>query len=378
MLKAVEGTTYGTLRLIQDQNGIYYIQIIEEGDSTTALNNVELYAIDYEANKGVIDAMFDVLGNPHTIKERISPIAFVDQFGNSHLNKVLSKDNIYAAVNSTEDLISYFVATFNKPSNTNHVKLMISAREVGNTLDVLYQVLQTINAQDNLWWLDEALMSDTYSNEAVQKVFDSVLKLYIEVWDGEKWITQASIDPGTYLTEEFLVELDLTNINTSDLKIRLVFPSEINYNIDSIYVDYSENVNMIVNKLDLVSATLNNEVDIMNLVNNIDNDYVYLNFKDSARLGFGSVTLAEGYERVIGVSATGYIYTSGTTIEHELKEEIENKTFNEIVEIINNSNDEQLTNYVESVTELYYLLLQLGNLEYEEIVYVLFNLTNQL
>ena len=315
--------------------------------------------------------MFDVLGNPHTIKERISPIAFVDQFGNSHLNKVLSKDNVYAAVNSTEDLISYFVATFNKPSNTNHVKLMISAREVGNTLDVLYQVLQTINAQDNLWWLDEALMSDTYSNEAVQKVFDSVLKLYIEVCDGEKWIRQASIDPGTYLTEEFLVELDLTNINTSDLKIRLVFPSEINYNIDSIYVDYSENVNMIVNKLDLVSATLNNEIDIFDLVNGIDNNYVYLDYKDSARLGFSSVALAEGYERIIGVGATGYIYIGGAIIEDELLEEAKGMTFEDIVEVILESNRPELIDYIEEVSELYYLLLHLGSLEYEELLYTL-------
>lgn len=29
LVKTVEGTNYGTMRLLQDQNGIYYIQIVE-------------------------------------------------------------------------------------------------------------------------------------------------------------------------------------------------------------------------------------------------------------------------------------------------------------------------------------------------------------
>ena len=295
MLKAVEGTTYGTLRLLQDQNGVYYIQIIEEGDSITALNKANLYVIDYVANQGVIDAMFDVYGNPHTIKERISPISFMDQNGISYLEKVLSNDNIMANVSYTEELLSYFIATFEKPSNANSAKLMLTPREVGNTLGVLLPILKSIGAKDNLWWLDQALMNNTQAQYAIQNIFDSILKLKIEVWDGTKWILQGSVDPKTYINEEMLIVLDLEGINTENLMVRFLFPTEIDYHIDSVYIDYSENADMIVHKLELDSALLNGTIDVKNeLLNN--QDYIYLGYKDSVRLGFIMPDLIEGYE----------------------------------------------------------------------------------
>ncbi|WP_162151129.1 MBG domain-containing protein [Haploplasma modicum] len=377
MLKAVEGTTYGTLRLLQDQNGVYYIQIIEEGDSITALNKANLYVIDYVANQGVIDAMFDVYGNPHTIKERISPISFMDQNGISYLEKVLSNDNIMANVSYTEELLSYFIATFEKPSNANSAKLMLTPREVGNTLGVLLPILNSIGAKDNLWWLDQALMNNTQAQYAIQNIFDSILKLKIEVWDGTKWISQGSVDPKTYINEEMLIILDLEGINTENLMVRFLFPTEIDYYIDSVYIDYSENVDMIVHKLELDSALLNGTIDVKNeLLNN--QDYIYLGYKDSVRLGFIMPELNEGYERAFGVSMKGYIYASGANVEDELLDQTIDKSFEEIKDIILNSGRSELIDYVDAVEELYNTLLFVGSLEYEEVLYYMFTLLSEI
>ena len=373
MLKAVEGTTYGTLRLLQDQNGVYYIQIIEEGGSITALNKANLYVIDYVANQGVIDAMFDVYGNPHTIKERISPISFMDQNGISYLEKVLSNDNIMANVSYTEELLSYFIATFEKPSNANSAKLMLTPREVGNTLGVLLPILNSIGAKDNLWWLDQAFLNDPQAQSAIQNVFDSILEMKIEVWDGTNWILQGTVDPKTYINEQMLIVLDLEGINTENLMVRFLFPTEIDYHIDSVYIDYSENVDMVLHDLVLDSALLNGTIDVRNLLLN-NQDYIYLGYKDSVRLGFIMPELKEGYERAFGVSMKGYIYASGANVEDELLEQTIGKSFEEIKDIILNSGRIELIEYVYAVEELYYTLLYVGSLEYEEVLYNMFSL----
>lgn len=372
MIKAIEDTTYGTLRLIQDQDGIYYIQIIEEGDSTTALNNVKLYAIDYENNQGVIDAMFDINGNPHTIKERINPKEFFDNLGIDHLPKVLDKDNQYAHIGKHGELESYFVATFDRPDNSNHAKLLVTPRGQASGIEFVSSFLSDINYKDNLWWLDEALNHESVKGN-IRNVFD-IFNMQVEIWDGSNWVVAGSVQPKTYLDEELLIYLDLENINTNDLTIRLSFAQMMGYSINNIAIDYSDNVNMTIHELELASAMLNNDIDITELVRNIDENYVYLNFKDSARLGFNSVPLSEGMNRVIGISSTGYIYTNGTKLVDELSNEVKNKTMIEIIGIIASSGRPELMEYIEDVESLYNLLIQLGTLEREQIIQILMSL----
>jgi len=360
---SVEGTTYGTLRLLQDQNGIYYIQIIEEGDSITAINNANIYTIDYEANQGVIDAMFDVYGNPHTIKNRISPISFVDQKGVSKLAEILQNDELMAKVSDNDELLSYFIATFEKPSNASHVKLMFTPREPGNY--ILSPILDLINAKDNLWWLDQAFMNDAENRMAIENFFDMILDLRIEVWNGSEWVLQASVDPKTYINEEMLVILNLEGIDTDYLKVRFLFPTGNDFHFDSVYVDYSENVKMNVNKLELYSAILNGTTDVKDLLL-YEQGYVYIKYKESVRLGFISPELAEGYERAFGVSMKGYIYSVQANIEDDLLDQTIGKSFEEIKSIIQTSGREELINYVDAIEELYYILLNVGNMEYED------------
>lgn len=374
MIKAVEDTSYGTLRLIQDIDGIYYIQIIEEGDSLTALNSAQLFVIDYESNQGVIDAMFDVYGNPHTIKDRVSPIEFVDQYGYDFLSTVIYRDDVFAKTEVTEvDLFKSFTATFERPNNNRFVKLMVTGREPYDAVQVMVPFLEKINGPDNLWWLDEALISNPYAQQAVKNIFDS-LEMKVQVWDGVEWITQASIEPRTNLTEELLVELDLDGISSNEVKVRLLFAGYVDYGIDYIAMDFSENVHMVVTELNLVSATFNGSTDIYDSVKFEDDQYVYLNYKDTAELGFAAIPLLEGYTRTLGVSATGYIYVEGTTILDDLLEDVKGKDIEDMIDIIVESNRPELILYIDDVVELYYMLIYLGSQDYEDIVEALYNI----
>ena len=170
LIKAVEGSSYGTLRLLQDQEGVYYIQVIEEGSSTTVLNNAVLYAVDYIDDGTVLDLFFDIAGNPHTIREQLRPVSFVDQYGNSYIDQILEKDGIVAKVSEENDsTLSYFTATFDRPNNNQHAKFMFSVQDSGNSQEVLDYLLNSFNAQQNLWWLDQALSNDPLNRTIMQK-----------------------------------------------------------------------------------------------------------------------------------------------------------------------------------------------------------------
>ena len=372
MLKVVESTTYGTLKHIEAVNGRYYIDVVEEGDSITMLNGALLTYYDYD-NEDVIDFLLDGQGNPHTIKERISPLTFIDHEGNSYLEQVLYKDGFYAAFNeSAMQPLGYYYATFDRP-NSNHAKFMITTRDNSGTMDAMNQILMSINADKNLWWLDRAFMSDPITSSLIQNIFDSLL-INVDVFDGVEWVNKGHIQRGSYLLEEFLLEIDLTGITTEQLMIRLSLPGQAGYIIDSVAVDYSTNVAITSGTMMLETALLNDHLDVVNTVaNSYDDQYVSLDYKDTVRFGFSAPTLEQGYTRSIGVQMSGYIYAKGIQITDPLENEMIGKSFDEIKQIILDSGRNELIEDIEMIEEFYYSILFLGSMEKEIILDYLFN-----
>ncbi len=185
------------------------------------------------------------------------------------------------------------------------------------------------------------------------------------------------MDPKTYINEEMLVVLDLDGINEEKILVKISFAAELNYHIDSVYIDFSEDVNMIVHELTLESAILNETDDVKALMLD-SNEYIYLGYKEGVRLGFAAPELLDGYERFIGVSMKGYIYALGANVTDELLEETVGKSFEEMKAIILASDREELVAYVDAVEELYYTLVYVGSLDYEEIIYYMFSLLSSI
>ncbi|MBG0763008.1 Ig-like domain-containing protein, partial [Acholeplasma laidlawii] len=381
MLKVLESSTYGTLRLLEDIDGKYYIQVIEEGTSITMLNGANLFYFDYEENNEIIDFFIDVYGNPYSIKERITPNTFTDHKGISYLDQVLAKDGNYATlVENSQDLLAYYYMTFNRP-NTNNAKFMISLQDNSisngkNTTEIYSQLLSSFNAHRNLWWFDQILMNNSDDAQVVKNLFDSLL-VNVEVWDGNKWIYKGSIQRGSYLLEEFLLVLDLEGINTEELNVRLQLPGKAHYIIDSVAVDYSENIEFSYGAMTLESAMLNNGLNVYSLVvNDSDNQYVSLSYKDAVELAFTAPELQEGFTRRFGVEVSGYIYPSETTIYDDLEELMIGKTFEEIKQIIIDSGRQDLIDDIPLVEEFYYTVLHIGSQDLEIILDILFSDNN--
>ncbi len=376
MLKSVEGTSYGTIRLLQDQNGVYYIQVVEEGSSITVLDNVQLYAVDYIDDGTILDLFFDILGNPHTIREKLTPVTFTDQYGISYLDEIISLDGNVAAPDTTrDDVLTYLTATFNKPENADFAKLMVSVMDGGSSQTVMMEMFSLFNAPQNLWWLDQALAHQD-AQPLIQNVFNSI-HVKVQVWDGIKWIDQGLIEAGSYLMEEFLVPIDLTGIETENLIVRFVFPTKCAFMFDSVAIDFTPDSEMNIIELDLISAIMNGNVDVIDKVMSINGEYVTLDYKEDVTFGFAVPALQEGYSRGFGVSMTGYIYAAGCTVTDELQPLMEGKTFEEIVDIIIASGRQELIDDIEMVSNFYYTITALGSLEYEDLLRELFNFMPQ-
>jgi hypothetical protein len=373
LLKSIEGSSYGTLRLLEDVNGKYYIQVVEEGTSITVMDNLQLYAVDYINDGTILDLFFDIYGNPHTIKEKLTPVSFIDQYGISYMDGIITKgDGYFAQADmNRDDIVTYMTATFDKPTDSNFAKLMVSVKDTADALQAMHEMYQLFNAKQNLWWIDQALAHQDVQ-PLIQNVFNS-LHVKVQVWNGTSWIDQGIIELGSYLMEEFLVPLDLTDINTEDLVVRFVYPTKGGYMFDSIAVDYSENAEMNIMELDLVSALMNGDIDVLDQVISANNQYVELAHKEYVEFAFAAPALQEGYSRGFGVKMTGYIYAEGCTVTDELQPLMEGKNFDEIVDIIIASGRQELIDDIEIVANFYYTITTLGALDYEDLLRELFN-----
>ncbi|MFA7367939.1 MAG: InlB B-repeat-containing protein, partial [Bacilli bacterium] len=376
LLKSLEGTSHGTLRLLQDQSGLYYIQIIEEGSSITMLNNSQLYAVDYLDDGTVLDLFFDIAGNPHTIREKVRPVSFVDDEGNSYLYEILEKDGIVAISNNGSAFgTSHLTATFNRPNDNRYAKLMFSVQDSGSSQQILEKLLNSINAQQNLWIFDQAIMNNSV-NQVLIKNIASAFEVKVQIWNGTEWITQGSVVRSTYMMESFLVELDLKDINTQTLQVRFVSPTAVEYRYDDVSIDFTENLPMIIQEMNLVSAILNGETNVLDILSSISDEYVELGYKEGVRLGFEAPELEFGYSRSYGVNMTGYKYAQGSTITDPLLEQMEDKTFEEIKHIIIDSGRQELIDDIPIVEEFYNTIMYIGSQDYETLLELLFSSLN--
>jgi len=187
-------------------------------------------------------------------------------------------------------------------------------------------------------------------------------------------VNQGSIQRGSHLLEEFILELDLAGIHTEDLQVRISMPTNAGYIIDSVAVDYSQNAAFTYGTMTLDTALFNYDTDVLALVqNDMDDLYAQLNPQDRVRFGFTAPELASGYTRSYGVKMSGYIYAEGLQLEDELIPLMDGKSFEEIKQIIIDSGRADLIADLPMVEEFYYSIIFLGHMDREIITEYLFN-----
>ncbi|SCZ03848.1 hypothetical protein [Alkaliphilus peptidifermentans] len=202
----------------------------------------------------------DIFGNPHTIKNIIAPIEFIDSSGTSRLEEIIREGELVGSKGNIVDSGKYvetYDITFRKPKDAgNEAKLMIRTQKTALINQLGTFIIDRIHGTNNMWWIERVLETPSYKDKLLD--FVSLVNLRIELWDGEEWIKQGEIKAGMHLLEEFLVPLDLNTIKdpVSEIKVRLSSGFGF-YEIDQIAIDFSENHIINILELQLETAVFN-------------------------------------------------------------------------------------------------------------------------
>lgn len=148
--------------------------------------------------------------------------------------------------------------------------------------------------------------------------------------------------------EEFIIPFDITNINGDEIKIRLSYGSGY-FKIKDINIDSSVNENVEIIKLDLLSATKNNDTDVLNIVNEKNNNVI---LTQGEHIDFIFETDEELADYV--VDFTGYFYSGGSTYKPENINELKDLSANELIEYVLNTypDSSQILNNLMDILEL--------------------------
>ncbi|WP_162849146.1 InlB B-repeat-containing protein [Haploplasma axanthum] len=363
MLESIEGTTYGSLRYLEEVNGEYIIRVVEEGTSVTTLKDTVLYVFDY-SDEDILDVVFDINGNVQTIKNYTKPISFVDENNNSMIENVLVKDGNYALKSEQNLGLIYYDAMFKRSEYNSFAKLIISARELGKSMKMFNDVTSSLGSIDNLWLMDQLFNKNNDSKISLNNIFET-LELEIQLKVNGTWIKQGSIQPKTYLDENQIIELDLSNVSDEYIVVRLVMPGVINYGIDYIAIDFSLNSKVEVKEAKLKKSVYTNKYDIKtNFVTGTE--LVYGEYVD---FYYEVPVKDEKNIRKFGVETTGYIYAGEGIYSQNEKNNIRSMTYQELVNYL-------VVNEDENIFELYYELVRIGNLDKSDIFKEIFELLN--
>ncbi|MBP1927333.1 putative repeat protein (TIGR02543 family)/prepilin-type N-terminal cleavage/methylation domain-containing protein [Sedimentibacter acidaminivorans] len=311
--KALETTSYGTLRKLESKDGIYNVRIAENLDEKSFINGFSLYAVDYPRDSDVEYVKVDIDGNPHTIAEKQYPLRIEEKVTGNDVLYEVTTDGVLAGTDvrqmNTKDFMSIYEVEFNKPSSEAELgKFMISVQKSYFTTILGEYYLDKVNAKNDFWLLEKLLGLPLIENRFED--FMKVITMNVEVWDGKKWIEQGNIKAGRDLMEEFLVPIDLSLIdpNTDKVIIRLSHGAGL-FEIESVSMDYSINQIDRVRELKISSALFNEETDVYSdFKKHNDNKRTKLIKGDIIDLEYVAPELDENMNRGYYVALTGYYY----------------------------------------------------------------------
>jgi len=331
VIKENEGKQPSRLPSLKSFNGTYKVIISEELDEKSYIDSIELLKVkhseDIEVYTGFREEaiggypqlfgkdvplyliknmrdLYDKLNefnpeNPsftfkfYTIRDKVKPISVTEKgenveelmemdgkFWNNEerfrdiksLNLTDSDNDSIVDTENPEDI--YRTAEFVFPKqNTEKVKLLMKIKE-SSAFDWVSRSVYF-----------SSLDLDNYDSEKSLKYAIREGSYRISVWDGEKWREEVFInDYPRDKASDIVVPLDIRGINSSDLRIRVRVAAKVVL-LDGIYVDYSEDEKIEVEKIDLVDAKKNG-FSVKEVISNSDENKIVLSKGDLTELEF--------------------------------------------------------------------------------------------
>jgi len=323
VIEPAQATTFDRLKYMEEVGGEYKLRIAEELEEISYVDEFKLHIVDHLGSGFV---MPDIDGNIHTI-QNLNPATFcIDNELNDCLTSTNTPDDNYWTQNF--DLLNTSLEStwtseinfvFDKPLNEDNVKIFFNVKKNKIMTNAWGYYLDLIG--ENNWNNWENTISFGPISTLFNNVFDEIINLKFEVWDGNSWEEVGSIKAGNHILDDFLIDVDLTGMNIDSDDELLLRASSLRgfYQINYMAVDYSANENMIVTEVEPKTALLNGLINVSEELSGSDKDYVVLEQGNIIELVYDAIPENVGYNRDYSISIEGYYnfinYNNRTTLE---------------------------------------------------------------
>lgn len=215
----LERHDYLVLPGLVEENGEYKLKIANELKEIQHTNLLELMVFDHESGKEVL---VDKYGTAHTISEAIGAISATSLRGEDLLPILEKEDDlIYLGGDPSKDppLLDGAVLTFQIPSGTEKADLVISAKN-SYWLDYVYQNFRDMLGISYNLWMKKQQDGDPEHFESWSLSQNIPLSVYL-MKDGTWEFYDYYHTVGPMAFKKDILELDLTGLDTDQLKIKL-------------------------------------------------------------------------------------------------------------------------------------------------------------
>ena len=286
--------------------GEYRIKIINKIRNEDQYNNFsELILYDHPPDVSII---VDKYGNPHTIKNPVSPSNAKNRYEQEIRPSLVSKndDIIYQSgiVNKT-DLKDEIICTFPRPQGKEKAKLVIRAK---NTfwLDYVYkEFFYQLGDYYPQWY--ENRMKKKENDFELNKARGFFLSVYIKN-SGEWHYADSFSLVGPVAFRDDALELDLSHIPCPDDILTIKLEAGMNFwEIDYLALDYSDNMPLTGTVVPLAGAVNQSGEDVSSMLKEKDTSYYFQpDYNDQALIRFPVPPAIPGLQRTVVLHTCGY------------------------------------------------------------------------
>jgi hypothetical protein len=302
---SLERSDYLSLEGLQPVNGKYQFRIGNVVNEEQFINQVQLLKVEHAAD---VKVLADRHGKVLSYKEPALPVKAMYDESIDVTRELQYADDLYYSFDSRANAngFSSVVISFNKPSDARSARLLVHA---GNSKwsGYLYKEFASMFGSGYEKWRDQQEKAPSANASQWQIDQGLPLRVFAETDNGWQYADHFALT-GNTSSRDMIMELDLTNVKTDKVNIRLETVFQF-WNINKVAMDFSDNA---VLNTSLVNPALVTKEDGTIHTNEIlqqDQNYLHLTGKEVVNIEFDAIARDNGNVTSMFLASSGYYHS---------------------------------------------------------------------
>ncbi|TDD96988.1 hypothetical protein [Flavobacterium cellulosilyticum] len=271
VLPSLERTDYLPLPNFIPQNEEYELKISNELLEIQYTDLAQLVVVNHSPSNEVL---LDQNGKLHTIATKEAPEIVTSNNDKLSINPSLEKDSnayLFDEENKNNKGMNTIVFTFDKPTQSNQAKLVLSTKnslwfdyvygkfneQFGSFFNHFQQQQLKVPAEKNIKWRN-----------------DQGIPLSVFVKSNNEWVLIEKINPvGPMAFRDLIIPIDLENINSPKIEIKLECGFMF-WEVDYAAIDFSKDIPLDIHYVNPISATDEKGKNVTYLLDKEDKNYL--------------------------------------------------------------------------------------------------------